>query len=62
MKKIFFILISFLLFTSNICNAKDIKFVQITDVNYGAEGSDKILQAAIQDINEMKDINFVIFT
>ena len=45
-------------------NAKDIKFVQVTDVHYTVENeySKDALAGAVENINKLKDISFVIFT
>ena len=48
-----------LLFTSSVC-AKDLKFAQITDVNY--KKNSEVLIKIIKDINKTPDIDFVVFT
>ena len=62
MKKLLLLFI-FLFFTlCNCCEAKSVKFVQVTDVMYGKNNANEILEKAVKDINEMKDIDFVVFT
>lgn len=62
MKKLLLLLV-FLFFTlCNCCEAKSVKFVQVTDVMYGKNNANEILEKAVKDINEMKDIDFVVFT
>ncbi len=61
MKKIFFILLSLLIFSLNV-SAKDLRFVQITDVKYTKKAETNILKDAIKEINKQKDIDFVVFT
>lgn len=51
-----------LLLSANISFAKSIKFVQISDVLYGQEDTKIYLDKAIKDINQMKDVSFVVFT
>lgn len=62
MKKIFLSLICALTLLCNTCEAKSVKFVQITEAMYGKNNSAELLTKAIKDINEMKDIDFVVFT
>lgn len=62
MKKIFFIFVFMFSILCNSCYAKNVKFVQITDVMYGKNNSAELLEKAIKDVNEMKDIDFVVFT
>lgn len=62
MKKLLLLFV-FLFFTlCNCCEAKSVKFVQVTDVMYGKNNANEILEKAVEDINEMKDIDFVVFT
>ena len=62
MKKLLLLFV-FLFFTlCNCCEAKSVKFVQVTDVMYGKNNANEILEKAVKDINEMKDIDFVVFT
>ena len=62
-KKIFLTIIT-LLFIQTITNAATIKFVQVTDSHYIANNQyrSEILQKAINNINDEKDIAFVVFT
>lgn len=64
MKKLFFIIfVCFFIFqVCNSCYAKSVKFVQITDVMYGKNNSAELLSKAVEDINKMSDIDFVVFT
>ena len=62
MKKLFLTLTFIITLLCNVAYAKNVKFVQITDVLYGKAESADILEKAINDINEMKDIDFVVFT
>lgn len=65
-------LLLFMTFFSNISNAKELKFVQISDIHlsYAPKGyqtkniniTEDYLKRAIKEINKMKDIKFVIFT
>lgn len=45
-------------------NTKNIKFVQVTDAHMSAssEYSQRVLKSAIQDINTLQDVSFVVFT
>lgn len=64
MNKILAIVLCFIssLLFSSVAYAKNIKFVQITDVNYSNNESKNILKNTISDINKMSDVDFVIFT
>lgn len=42
--------------------AKDFRFVQVTDVRYSAENDNGVLAKTVKDINKQKDVNFVVFT
>jgi len=63
MKK--FLLTVFVLF-AGICTAfaENIKFIQVTDAHLDAdlEFSQKVLKAAVEDINKQQDVSFVVFT
>lgn len=70
--KILFLLVISMIFTvSNVC-AKEIKFVQVTDSHFsGIQGdysqdevaeSEIALKKTIEDINTLKDLDFVVFT
>lgn len=63
------LLVNILIFTALItgmsqATAKDIKFVQITDVHYALnnEYSQKVLEQTVQDVNKLKGVSFVVFT
>ena len=62
MKKLILIFTLAISLMTNICEAKSIKFVQITDTQYSTAGMNEELTNAITQINKMKDINFVVFT
>lgn len=42
--------------------AKDLRFIQITDVRYSKTGNSDTLKQIIQDVNKQKDVDFVVFT
>ena len=42
--------------------AKDLRFVQITDVRYSKQNNSEVLKNIISDINGRKDVDFVVFT
>lgn len=50
--------------TGNQVFAQDIKFVQVTDVHYASNNkfSQEILENAVDEINSLKDVSFVVFT
>ena len=52
------------MFSVSCANANNIKFVQITDAHVSAQSdfSQKVLEAAINDINKQQGISFVVFT
>lgn len=67
MKKFLLTLLAIFMFTGVsvfAANPKSIKFVQITDVHLSAssEYSQKVLKSAVQDINSLTDVSFVVFT
>ena len=61
MKKLAGILLSFVLLSSSVL-AKDMRFAQVTDVRYSANGDNLILSKVIEDINKQSEIEFVVFT
>ncbi len=61
MKKFFTLFATFLLFSTAVF-AKDMRFVQISDIRYDADGKNNILRKMIDDINKQKDVEFVVFT
>ncbi len=42
--------------------AKDVRFVQVTDVRFSEQAENNILEKVINDINKQKDVKFVVFT
>lgn len=56
-----FVLALFMLFVAPVAIAKDISFVQVTDVHYNQEHKD-ILDKAVKDINSLEGLDFVVFT
>lgn len=60
MNKILGLFLSLLLLISA-CEAKDLRFAQISDVRYSEENSAP-LKAVIKDINKQKDVEFTVFT
>lgn len=69
MKKITILFVSLIIFTcltifSNAVQAKEIRFVQVTDTHFSPENpySKKVLQSAVEDINNLNDVSFVVFT
>ena len=61
MKKFLVFLFIFLIYTSN-AFAKDLRFVQITDVRYSKQDNSETLKKVIKDVNEQRDVSFVVFT
>ena len=61
MKKLFGILLFFIIFASNVF-ANDLRFVQITDVRYSEENNSATLKRVIKDVNKQKKVDFVVFT
>ena len=61
MKKFFSLFMVYLVLTTT-AFAKDLRFVQITDVRYSKTNNAETLSKVIQDINKQKDIDFVVFT
>ena len=60
MKKIFAYLLTSLIFSSAVF-AKDMRFVQVTDVRY-SESNSANLQKVINEVNSLNDVEFVVFT
>ena len=54
-------LLTVLIFSFVPCCAKDLRFVQISDVRFSA-GSNNALSSVIRDVNKLKDVDFVVFT
>ena len=42
--------------------AKDMRFVQITDVRYSKDNNAEVLKNVIKDVNKQKNVDFVVFT
>jgi 3',5'-cyclic AMP phosphodiesterase CpdA len=42
--------------------ARDLRFVQITDVRYSKTDNSEVLSKVIKDVNKQKDVDFVVFT
>ncbi len=71
MKKLLGLLFFILMLTPSVC-AKELKFVQITDSHFCAAGADyanlgketsvKILERTIEDVNNVPNLDFVVFT
>ena len=61
MKKIFGLFITFLILTLT-SNAKDMRFVQISDVRFNSADENQIFEKVIKDVNKLNDVKFVIFT
>ena len=49
------------LFCLTTAQAKDLRFVQVSDARFSNE-SNNIFQKTIEDINKQKDVEFVVFT
>ena len=59
-KKIF-LTVNLLLFIALSVSAKDIRFVQVAESMY-TSGNDTLLKKCVDDINTLKDVDFVVFT
>lgn len=59
-----FVLLAFTCVSAFAASAKTIKFVQVTDAHLSAssEYSVKVLKSAVEDINCLQDVSFVVFT
>ena len=64
MKKFLSTIFTFLTLSITSAVAETIKFVQITDAHLTtkSEFSQKVLKSAIDDINELENVSFVVFT
>ncbi|MGN0017505.1 MAG: metallophosphoesterase family protein [Candidatus Gastranaerophilaceae bacterium] len=59
--KLFFLIVCVI--STQIANAKDFKFIQVTDLNFeNNEMSISSLDRLIKDINQTRDLDFVVFT
>ena len=61
MKKLVCLLVFCICFVSEVF-AQDIRFVQVTDVRYTKKNDNQVLSKTINDINRLKDVDFVVFT
>jgi 3',5'-cyclic AMP phosphodiesterase CpdA len=61
MKKLFGLLLIYLMFSSAVF-AKDLRFIQITDVRYSKANNSETLKQVIKNVNKQKDVDFVVFT
>ncbi|MBR6126357.1 metallophosphoesterase, partial [bacterium] len=61
MKKLFGLFLALMLFIPSVL-AKDLRFVQITDVKYDASANNEKLKTAISEVNKQKDVEFIVFT
>ena len=61
MRKLIGLLLIYILFSTNVM-AKDLRFVQITDVRYSKQDNAETLKNVINDVNKQKDVDFVVFT
>lgn len=61
MMRKFFILLGMLLIFSACAESKDIRFVQVAEALYSPSNS-KALQQCVEDINTLKNVDFVVFT
>ena len=68
----FLILVCFLIYFSAAASAEQLKFVQVTDTHLSLDGANtkgrsleksvQVLEKTVNSINNMKDINFVVFS
>ena len=63
-KKLYTLILTLIvLFIGSICEAKDLKFIQVTDFHYtNSSTGDARLSRLVKSINSTKDLDFVIFT
>lgn len=63
-KKLYTLILTLLvIFIGSICEAKDLKFIQVTDFHYtDSTSGDARLSRLVKSINKTKDLDFVIFT
>ena len=63
-KKLYTLILTLIvLFIGSICEAKDLKFIQVTDFHYtNSSTGDARLSRLVKNINSTKDLDFVIFT
>ena len=61
MKKFLGLFLIYLIFSAS-CQAKDLRFVQVTDTRFSKNSENQILEKVVKDINKQHDVQFVIFT
>ena len=61
MKKLLGLFITFFVLTLSV-KAKDMRFVQVSDVRFSPDDANSLLEKVIDDINNLQDVKFVIFT
>lgn len=61
MKKLLSLLLIYMFFVSTVL-AKDLRFVQVTDVRYSVSSDNGTLDKVIKDIKQEKNVDFVVFT
>ena len=61
MKKIFGLFLAIMLLVPCVL-AKDLRFVQVTDVKYDTSAKNEKLKTAVSEINNQKDVDFIVFT
>ena len=61
MKKFLALVLLYTIFLTS-AQAKDMRFIQVSDARYYKDGEHETLTSVIKDINKQKDVNFVIFT
>ena len=54
-------LLVYLIFCTSVI-AKDLRFIQITDVRYSKQNNSETLKKVIKDVNKQKNASFVVFT
>lgn len=64
MKKYFAYILFIFLFFAQTCFGEEIKIVQVTDSHYRKDNAyaNKVLKAAVKDINKLNGVSFVVFT
>lgn len=61
MKRILTLFFTFLFFMS-VAQAKDMRFVQVSDARFSGASDNTVFKKAVEDINKQKDVEFVVFT
>lgn len=62
MKKLIGLLFVYFCFLSSCVFAQDLRFVQVSDINYSKSKDNEILKKFVQEVNKQKDIDFVVFS